>query len=149
MNWCGAAVDLSIFGLESAQSNTQIDVYPVSLLLFVRYPVLLYEENPWFRVYPYLGAGPSVVLGSLSTEALLNNGSTDRIDVFAYGLGYDARAGWAWAFSDRFQLFVEYRYLHSRMSGSNSTGGYIDLGSQELSTTISSHQVVSGVSYLF
>jgi opacity protein-like surface antigen len=105
--WFGVAADVSYFKRQAAGAN--ITVGPLSALLLFRWAMLVSDEFPNGRLYPYVGGGPSLVIGksSIDVNPLAKTQDTNITD-----LGADARAGFVWKFHKYFGLFTEYRFTY-------------------------------------
>ena len=144
----GLAGDMSFFRAQSTKPDTDINVLPISLLALLRYPMLVSKDYPHGRTYPYLGIGPSVVTAKITTEAIHDNGSR-VVSVTDIGVGFDLRTGWAWRLSERADWFVEYRFLAAHISGSNEDYRALFADRIDLSTSFTSHHLLSGLSFRF
>ena len=105
--WLGVVTDVSYFKRQTTGAN--ITVGPLSALLLFRWPMLVSEEFPNGRLYPYVGGGPSLVIGksSIDMHPLAKTQDANITD-----LGADARAGVVWKFHKYVGLFSEYRFTY-------------------------------------
>ena len=145
----GFAADVSFFREKSDTPGSDIKVFPMSLLAFLRYPMLVSENHPQGRTYPYFGIGPSLVLANVTTEAI-NVDESRNVSVLTKGIGFDFRTGWAWRLSDQVDWFIEYRFLAAHVSGSNENGmNFVPEDNIDVSTSFTSHHLLSGFSFGF
>lgn len=143
----GLAFDVSYFPLRA--SAVQIDVIPMSILVMYRMPLLTSEEYPKGQVHPYAGIGPSFVLANASTDF---SPTVPSADATSKTVGLDVRAGLDWLFSPHLSLFVEYRYLYTKMKAETECQGFCGVESQTSNTitaTLEAHIVSAGLSYHF
>ncbi len=104
--WLGMAGDLSYFS-RSAE-GARISAVPISLLVMLRWPLLVSEEHPTGKLQPYIGFGPSFVAGDSSIDV---SPLTNTQDGSYTALGADARAGLLWKFHKHIGVFGEYRFI--------------------------------------
>ena len=105
--WLGMAGDLSYFS-RSAE-GARISAVPISLLVMLRWPLLVSEEHPTGKLQPYIGFGPSFVAGDSSIDV---SPLTNTQDGSYTALGADARAGLLWKFHKHIGVFGEYRFIY-------------------------------------
>lgn len=105
--WLGMAGDLSYFS-RSAE-GARISAVPISLLVMLRWPLLVSEEHPTGKLQPYIGFGPSFVSGDSSIDV---TPLTKTQDGSYTALGADARAGLLWKFHKHIGVFGEYRFTY-------------------------------------
>jgi opacity protein-like surface antigen len=105
--WLGVAGDLSYFS-RSAE-GASISAVPISVLLMLRWPLLVSEEHPTGQLQPYIGLGPSLVAGNSSIDVAP---MTKTQDSSYTTVGMDARAGLLWKFHRHIGIFGEYRLTH-------------------------------------
>ena len=94
--WLGFALDVSYFDSDQDDSEPlKLDVFPISALLMLRYPLMKSSDFPRGRLQPYAGVGPGAFVtrakADLTPLGLPSDFQDNRIDV-----GVDARAGAAW-----------------------------------------------------
>ena len=105
--WLGVAGDLSYLSLSA--EGTSIRAVPISVLLMLRWPLLVSEEHPTGKLQPYIGFGPSLVVGDSSIDVA---SLTKTQDGSFTSLGVDARAGLLWKFHRHIGVFGEYRFTY-------------------------------------
>lgn len=105
--WLGVAGDLS--HLSRSAEGASISAVPISLLLMLRWPLLVSEEYPTGKLQPYIGFGPSLVAGNSSIDVAP---LTKTQDGSFTALGADARAGLLWKFHRHIGVFGEYRFTY-------------------------------------
>src|SRR5262249_59024696 len=105
--WLGVAGDLSYLSLSA--EGTSISAVPISLLLMLRWPLLMSDEHPTGKLQPYIGFGPSFVAGDSSIDVAP---LTKTQDGSYTSLGADARAGLLWKFHRHIGVFGEYRFTY-------------------------------------
>jgi hypothetical protein len=101
----GLAGDLSYFGRKAEEAELQ--VIPFSVLLMLRWPLLVSDEFPRGTLQPYIGFGPALFFSHASIGAPpplpdLNKNTNE--------LGLDFRIGLAWQTHKAFAMFSEYRF---------------------------------------
>ena len=151
--WLGLAFDGSYFDAETKNSNIDIPVYGFSLLMMMRYPLLVNEQFPQGRLQPYLGFGPEFAF-SKSTVEFEENGVKTKIKDNINGFGVDARAGMLWLLHRHWGLFTEYRFTYLDMTGGTPTdfsrsdeAGTINF--ENLDVKLTTHHFLAGVSFRF
>jgi hypothetical protein len=90
--WLGFAFDLSAFDPDEDVSvlPVKLDVFPISALLMLRYPLLKSDAYPRGRLQPYAGVGP----GAFVTHAKLklkDVGAPENFSDTTVNLGLDVR----------------------------------------------------------
>ncbi len=105
--WLGMAGDLSYFS-RSAE-GASISAVPISLLVMLRWPLLVNDEHPTGKLQPYIGFGPSFVAGDSSIDVTPLPKTQDGSYT---ALGADARAGLLWKFHKHIGVFGEYRFIY-------------------------------------
>ena len=142
LNWLGAAVDLSYYGVETSTTSglpgkglLQLHLIPISPLLMIRIPLAKNDANPGGRVQPYAAIGPA-----LTTSVA--NGKLIRGSESSFDVGLDYRFGIKLQPVTRVGVFLEYRYTDITVQ---VDGG----GGNTLSTPITSSHAVAGVTLSF
>ena len=153
--WLGFAFDLSYFDPDEDVSvlPVKLDVFPISALLMLRYPLLKSDAYPRGRLQPYAGVGP----GAFVTHAKLklkDVGAPENFSDTTVNLGLDVRGGVNFHFAtpnagplETLAIFLEYRFTHFEPSDfKDSVGGVpIELEADQLDT----HHIVAGVGFYF
>lgn len=135
----GFAGDISYF---SMQSGPLKDVFPVSALMLYRFPLMISEDFPNGQLQPYIGVGFALVFADAWSHGT---------DAQAQGPGGSFHAGWTWKLNQSTGFFVEYRYLGARLwiSEDETEFGAYDKTELDLETSLSVHQLLSGITYHF
>jgi opacity protein-like surface antigen len=107
--WLGIALDFSHFTADSRQGAAEVAFSSLSPMLMLRYPMLLSDEYPDGRFYPYAGAGVSLVFAEISSPYVDVPDSSELDD--ESGSGTVFCAGATWLFSRKIGLFLEYRLV--------------------------------------
>jgi opacity protein-like surface antigen len=151
--WLGFALDLSYFNPEEdvSLSPLELDVFPISALLMLRYPLLKSAAYPRGRLQPYAGVGP----GAFVTKAKLKLrevGAPGDFSDTTVNAGVDVRGGAQFRFTGQdspggLAIFLEYRFTYFEPSDfKDDIGGVpIELELDELGT----HHIAAGVSWYF
>jgi opacity protein-like surface antigen len=152
--WLGFAFDLSYFDPDEDVSvlPVKLDVFPISALLMLRYPLLKSDAYPRGRLQPYAGVGP----GAFVTHAklkLTDVGAPENFSDTTVNLGLDVRGGVNFHFfgqswpGESLAIFLEYRFTYFEPSDfKDDIGGVpIELELDELGT----HHIVAGVGWYF
>lgn len=106
--WVGVALDVSSFKAEG--QNVDIAVFPVSILVMLRWALLATAAIPQGRVQPYVGIGPGVFISDVDVD--FRPAVAEEVSDWSLDLGLDVRAGLAWQFHKRVAIFAEYRFTH-------------------------------------
>lgn len=137
-SWIGMALDFSYFKLEADGMDTK--VFPLSLLLMLRYP--------GDRLEPYIGVGPGLFVSDTKVDIQLA-GQDKTFSDTAVDVGLDTRAGLAWRLFKHFAIFGEYRFTYFKgdyddkvSSGGTKTEVNVD-------TKNYAHHFLVGLSYRF
>lgn len=141
----GLACDLSHFSCAIESDSSEIGLIPLSLLLLYRYPIPIGDGNPLERLHIYGGPGVSIAAAQISTPSLPDFQS-------AFGVGASLHAGLAWNLHRNIGIFIEYRYMYFTLTddGYNfHTDAQGTLHMTDYETTVSAHQIASGVSISF
>jgi hypothetical protein len=105
--WLGVAFDGSYFKADAKNGNIEIPVYGFSLLMMMRYPLLVNEQFPQGRLQPYLGFGPEFAFGKVKAE-FEENGFKTKIEENEGAFGVDVRTGLLWKLDQQWGIFTEY-----------------------------------------
>ena len=137
-SWIGMALDFSYFKLEADGIDTK--VFPLSLLLMLRYP--------GHRLQPYMGVGPGLFLSDTKIDIQLSGQdktfSDTRVDV-----GLDTRAGLAWRLFKSFAVFAEYRFTYFEGNYDDKVNSGGTKTEVKVDTNNYVHHFLVGVSYKF
>ena len=136
--WIGMALDFSYFKMKAEGIDTK--VFPLSLLLMLRYP--------GHRLQPYMGVGPGVFLSDTKIDIQLS-GQDKTFSDTTVDVGLDTRAGLAWRVFKSFAVFGEYRftYFEGNYDDKVSSGG--TKTEVKVDTKNYVHHFLVGVSYRF
>ncbi len=147
----GLAGDISYFKIDAGPDNTTLTLVPLSLMILYRYPLLASADFPTGRLQPHAGAGVALVPGNISTRITNYSGTPVQESQNAVGAGVSLHAGCTWKLNETVGIFFEYRYLHTKLSGtSESERDQTYVTEVDLETsTISAHQLLSGISVSF
>src|SRR5438067_12820057 len=85
LDWLGLALDGSFF-----RPDRDLTVYPVSLLLMLRVPLLRDESVPHGRLQPYIAAGPGLFISHLDGRIAE---SGEDVEAVSGDAGLDVRGG--------------------------------------------------------
>jgi opacity protein-like surface antigen len=126
------AIDYQYNGLylsnNKFSSNSKGSQNAVAILGIVKLSLMTSKEYPRGRLFPYVGAGPSLVWTSIGNRTSTN-------------IGLVAEPGVRYMFTPKFSGDVAYRFTHAR------PGFYED--GNKVSTSINNHAVVFRVNYHF
>jgi opacity protein-like surface antigen len=153
LNWLGTALDFSTFSVDSQYTSTEVRFNSISLMLLLRYPLLVSEEYPNGRFYPYAGAGASFVTADVSSPYAYDRDSEDYDDDDS-GSGTVLCAGATWFFTETVGCFVEYRAVSMSFDQSDD-GQYGSLFwprnnySYSAEGDVDAHQFLAGVRFQF
>lgn len=151
--WLGVGGDLS--SMHAKGDNAKFDLMPLTAVAMFRLPLLSDEEVPQGRLQPYVGIGPSI---SLYTYASADFGPpTNKINSWDINVGFQVPAGVTLQLSEHFAIFSEYRYSYYKVDVSqnfttfllNSAVGNEDNVARKVTTTLSTHNMLFGVSFRF
>jgi opacity protein-like surface antigen len=152
----GIAVDISNFGVQPDDSETDITLSPASFLLMYRYPLLINDGFPRGRLHPYIGAGLSYGSVEVKTHySYLYDGYDLSDDSTCSGL--DFRLGLKWFLSRHFAIFTEYRFsalnFDQKAGFQSSDSVFIPTVIRDHSIShngeVQTHHLLGGVSYHF
>ncbi len=149
--YVGAALDFSYIHpaipAQAAKSDIgtshlgdlDVNVFVLTPLLMVRYPLMVSDEYPRGRLQPYALFGPSIVISSADDNGgnfgFPLRGASDT------SIGITIGPGAAWMITDHVAIFGEYRFVHASPSYTFAAG--------TVDVPINSHQLIVGVSYRF
>lgn len=133
--WLGVAVDASYF-----RANADLQVFPLSALLMLRYGFLRDGDFKEGRLQPYAGIGGGIFISNLDGSIGFIDGSDTSVDP-----GLDVRAGLAWRVETSWAAFLEYRFTHVSPTYTIEPFG----GPTSGHTTLNTHHLVLGLSYRF
>lgn len=151
--WLGVGGDFS--SMHAKGNNSKFDLTPLTPMVMFRLPLLSDENIPQGVLQPYVGIGPSI---SLYTYASADFGPpTNDISSWNVNVGFQVPAGVALQLSKHFAVFGEYRYAYYKVNVTqdtftfllNSAAGNNDNVARQVTTTLSMHNVLFGVSYRF
>jgi hypothetical protein len=152
--WLGFAFDLSYFNPEEDVSllPLKLDVFPISALLMLRYPLLKSAAYPRGRLQPYAGVGPSAFVTTAKLELRKDVGAPGNFSDTTVNPGLDVRGGVKFRFVGQdspggMAIFLEYRFTHFEPSDfKDDIGGVpLELEADELNT----HHVAAGFGWYF
>jgi hypothetical protein len=134
-HYLGFAADLSYF--EADSEKVDFEIVPFSILLMLRWPLLISDDYPHGKIQPYLGGGPSIIYYDMSVDFR----------------PWDFRAGLLWQFHSNFGIFGEYRYTHYEINYKDETEewilGYEPRTRLKVDTTLDTHHFLTGISFRF
>ena len=151
--WLGFAFDLSYFDPDEDVSllPVKLDVFPISALLMLRFPLLKSAAYPRGRLQPYAGVGPSAFVTTAKIK-LKEAGAPENFSDTTVNLGLDVRGGVNFHFTGQdwpgsLAIFLEYRFTYFEPSDfKDDIGGVpIELELDRLDT----HHIVAGVGWYF
>jgi len=144
----GVAVDLSYF--EAKGDDVTIEMIPLSVLLMVRYPLMVNRDYPGGRLHPYAAIGPAFITADFELDF---SEFTKKVSSAGRGVGADFRAGLAWHLNQRLVIFGEYRHLRADLETTDDWRGiFVLTGSVDLveaKADIRSSQFLGGLSFRF
>jgi len=151
----GLALDVSFF--RAAGKGVDIDLFPVSELLMIRWGMRRSTDFPKGRLQPYVGIGPGIFVIP-NVEVDFRPAVTDRVSGESIEVGLDARAGLAWQLHKRFAIFAEYRFTYVNIDLKKR--GCVSLAcafsifgsegtSSEAEATLDTHDLLLGMSFPF
>lgn len=150
--YVGFAFDLSFFNPEEdAAEPVKLQVYPISALLMLRYPLLKDSDYPRGRLQPYAGVGPGAFVSTAKFD--IPDPAPENFSGSTVDLGLDVRGGvnfhftWPNFVGESLAIFLEYRFTHFKPSDykDNIGGVPIELGADQLD----SHHITAGVGWYF
>lgn len=142
--WFGMAGDFSYF--QSASRPMTIDSFALTATPMVRLQLFTTQDKPHGLVQPYIGAGPAVVVHSVSAD--FQPASSVALAGWSIGVGWTARAGLAVSLTDHIAFFSEWRLSQDRINLRQN--GFFGLGDQgRLDMTQTTRHYLFGLSYRF
>ena len=152
--WLGFAFDLSYFDPDEDVSvlPVKLDVFPISALLMLRYPLLKSAAYPRGRLQPYAGVGPGAFVTTAKIK-LKDVGASENFSDTQVNLGVDVRGGVNFHFAppnfpgESLAIFLEYRFTHFEPSDfkDDIAGVPSELEADQLDT----HHIVVGLGWYF
>jgi len=151
--WLGFAFDLSYFDPDEDVSllPVELDIFPISALLMLRYPLLKSATYPRGRLQPYAGVGPGAFVTTAKLK-LKEVGAPENFSDTTVNLGVDVRGGVNFHFTGQnwpgsLAIFLEYRFTYFEPSDfkDDIVGIPIELELDQLVT----HHIVAGVGWYF
>jgi opacity protein-like surface antigen len=133
--WFGVAVDASYF-----RATQDLQVFPLTALLMVRYGFLKDEEFKEGRLQPYAALGGGLFISNIDGTLGFLKASDTSVD-----MGLDTRAGVAYRFDGNWAAFVEYRFTHVSPTYDVQPFG----GRTPADTTLNTSHFLLGLSYRF
>lgn len=148
-HYLGFATDLSYFQAES--ERVDFSIVPFSILLMLRWPLLVSNDYPHGKIQPYLGGGPSIIYYDMTVD--FRPTVSEKVSDWGFESGWDFRAGLLWQFHRNFGLFWEYRYTHYKIKYEDETEEWI-LGFEprtrlKVETPLDTHHFLTGISFRF
>ena len=146
--WLGVAADFNYFEADAQDSDADISFASLSLMLMFRYPLILSEDYPHGRFYPYMGAG------GMYTSVDISGPSYDATGTVSSDLGGVVCTGIKWMVTPKLGLFTEYRFVSISFDDREVTENHDILGGThtrvfEVEGDARAHQLLGGVSYHF
>jgi hypothetical protein len=152
--YLGFALDLSFFNTEEdvSQFPLKLQVYPISGLLMLRYPLLTGSAYPRGRLQPYVGVGPGAFIATAKLDVpdpVPENFTSSKTTV-----GLDVRGGVGFHFTgprlpgESIAIFVEYRFTYFQPpTFQDDVAGVLPI---ELDISqLDSHHITAGVGWYF
>lgn len=133
--WLGVAVDGSYF-----RASADVQVFPLTGLLMLRYGFLRDEEVKEGRLQPYAGIGGGVFISNLDGSIGFVEGSDTSTD-----MGLDIRLGVSYRIESNWAAFFEYRFTHVSPTYTVEPFG----GRTPADTTLNTNHFLLGLSYRF
>lgn len=148
LQWLGVAVDLNGFRADAQDTDVDVLIASSSLMLMVRYPLMMTEEYSHGRFQPYAGIGAMRAVIDIDgpTEMAQGTADSDLSGVFCTGA--------KWMFTSHFGLFAEYRIIYITFDHYETDSNPDFFGGPhtrvfEAEGDITAHQFISGLSYHF
>jgi opacity protein-like surface antigen len=133
--WLGLAVDGSYF-----RATKDLQVFPLTALLMVRYGFLKDEEFKEGRLQPYAALGGGLFISNVDGTLGFLKASDTSVD-----MGLDTRVGIAYRFEGNWAAFLEYRFTHVSPTYDVQPFG----GRTPADTTLNTNHFLLGLSYRF
>ncbi len=119
--------------------DLDVNVFVLTPLLMLRYPLMVTSDYPHGRLEPYALLGPSIVISSADDNGgsfgFPLRGTSDT------SIGITVGPGVAWMVTEHVAVFGEYRFVHASPSYGFAAG--------TVDVPINSHGLIVGVSYRF
>ncbi|HEX3179171.1 MAG TPA: outer membrane beta-barrel protein [Methylomirabilota bacterium] len=135
LSWLGLAVDGSYF-----RATKDLQVFPLTALVMVRYGFLRDDEFKDGRLQPYAALGGGVFISNVDGTLGFLKASDTSVDI-----GLDTRVGVAYRFEGNWAAFLEYRFTHVSPSYDVKPFG----GRTSADTTLNTSHFLLGLSYRF
>lgn len=133
--WLGVAVDGSYF-----RASADVQVFPITGLVMLRYGFLKDEEFKEGRLQPYAGIGGGLFISNLDGSIGFVEGSDTSTD-----MGLDLRLGVAYRIESSWAAFLEYRFTHVSPTYTVEPFG----GRTPADTALNTNHFLLGLSYRF
>lgn len=125
----GFALDISF--LRQEKSGIELDVIPISPLLYLQAQLQKSEEYPYGRYQPYIALGPSIFITKFDADLASLSGGQPIVPGVTGGtyageetvLGFDGRAGFKFKFAWNFAFLLEYRFTAAEPTYSETIFG--------------------------
>jgi len=148
-HYLGFAADLSYFKADS--EKVDFSIVPFSILVMLRWPLLISDDYPHGKIQPYLGGGPSIIYYDMTVD--FRPTVSEKVSEWSFENGWDFRAGLLWQFHRNFGIFGEYRYTHYKIRYKDETEewilGYEPRTRLKVETTLDTHHFLTGISFRF
>lgn len=152
--WLGLALDISSFQAED--EGVDVNLYPVSPLLLLRWPLLPSPDVPKGRLQPYAGIGPSFIIADFEVD--FRPRVAEQVSAWLLEVGLDVRAGVAWQVHRKVAVFTEYRFTHVALEYEQE--GCLtfacalfpfatEVTRRQAETTLDTHHLLLGISFRF
>jgi opacity protein-like surface antigen len=151
--WLGVGGDFS--SLHTRGHDTNIDILPLTPMVYFRLPLLADEEIPQGWLQPYAGIGPSFALYTyVHTSQGAPTNSISGTDAGGAALGFQLPAGLNIQLSRHVALFTEYRFAFYRMDvrrDFDSQGLFVSSNAvnKNVRTDLFMNNVLAGISFHF
>ena len=153
-DWLGLGMDLGF--LRAQGSGLDAKIFPLSLFLAVRAPLLATYKVPSGRLQPYAMGGLTIALVDISAEVDGMGGSSMKGCLpIGYGgcgnkvLGPYLAGGLAWQPIRNMALFAEYRYTHFSVDFETTNSFIFPTVRGNVDASVSINHLLFGISYRF